>query len=147
MSRVLELDTLRKFDRNIDLDERFERGWRKSLENNWTKDATRAKYGLDENEFVLWLENDEAEKAITFTNAIDNTNTLDVTVKFVAATGISYPANGKTIAVLSQYDNVVKYYEDRDAFELVDDTVESFKFTEDGTEVTAQKSETGWIFN
>jgi len=27
-----------------DLDERFERGWRKSLENNWTKDATRAKY-------------------------------------------------------------------------------------------------------
>ncbi len=110
-------------------------------------DATRAKYGLDENEFVLWLENDEAEKAITFTNAIDNTNTLDVTVKFVAATGISYPANGKTIAVLAQYDSVVKYYEDRDAFELVDDTVESFKFTEDGTEVTAQKSETGWIFN
>ena len=108
--------------------------------------ATKAKYQLEENEFVLWLENDELEKTITFTNGIDTTNTLDVTVKFIKATGISYPANGQTITVLSQYDNVVKYYEDRDAFEVEEGT-ESFKFTVDGVEVIAEKIDNEWRFN
>ncbi|MCI9233721.1 MAG: InlB B-repeat-containing protein [Bacilli bacterium] len=108
--------------------------------------ATKAKYQLEENEFVLWLENDELEKTITFTNGIDTTNTLDATVKFIKATGISYPANGQTITVLSQYDNVVKYYEDRDAFEVEEGT-ESFKFTVDGVEVIAEKIDNEWRFN
>ncbi len=109
-------------------------------------EATKNKYQLEENEFVLWLENDELEKTITFTNGIDTTNTLDVTVKFIKATGVSYPANGKTIAVLSQYDNVVKYYEDRNAFEIEEGT-ESFKFTVDGVEVIAEKIDNEWRFN
>lgn len=109
-------------------------------------EATKNKYQLEENEFVLWLENDEIEKVITFTNAIDSTNTLDITVKFVKATGVSYPANGTTIAVLPQYDSVVKYYEDRDAFEIEEGT-ESFKFTVDGVEKIAEKIDNEWIFN
>ncbi len=109
-------------------------------------DTTKNKYQLKENEFVLWLENDELEKVITFTNGIDTTNTLDITVKFVKATGVSYPANGKQIVVLSQYDDVVKYYEDRDAFEI-EEATESFKFTVDGVEVIAEKIDNEWRFN
>lgn len=109
-------------------------------------DTTKNKYQLKENEFVLWLKNDELEKVITFTNGIDTTNTLDITVKFVKATGVSYPANGKQIVVLSQYDDVVKYYEDRDAFEI-EEATESFKFTVDGVEVIAEKIDNEWRFN
>lgn len=109
-------------------------------------ETTKNKYQLKENEFVLWLKNDELEKVITFTNGIDSTNTLDITVKFEKATGVSYPSNGQTIVVLSQYDNVVKYYEDRNAFEIEEGT-ESFKFTVDGVEVIAEKIDNEWRFN